>query len=152
MLIPSPSTLSENGDSVLAARRGQTTVVGQVPPRSDRAGRTRRSVNWLEGAGDDEPRPALWPLRSPDFVPLLQDDYRLDVDPLAHVITYREGAKHVNMLWGPEAGMGLYFDTIRFWTDDSGSRTPVSEDEQVEIARRTIRHVRSALGIDLVLK
>ena len=114
-------------------------------------GRTRRAANWLKGA-IDEPRPALWPLRSSDRPATLAADYHLDVDPQTHSITYHEPGRRVAMEWSPGSDHGLYFDTIEYWIDGQGTRTPVSEEEQVEIARRAIRHVRQALGIELVLK
>ncbi len=115
-----------------------------------RWGRTRQAARWLDGPGL-EPTPALWPLREQASQPPLAEDHQFAVDPDRQTVTYRESGREVTLHLITGKGPRLDLEAIEAWRRADGSTLPVTDEEKVEVARRTLSYFRSHLGIRLVL-
>lgn len=116
-----------------------------------RWGRTQQAARWLEGPGL-EPPPALWPLREQPPLPPLAEDHHFKLDSSCLTATYREPGREVTIQLLPGLGRTrLDLETIEAWRHADGNSSPVTDEEKIEIARRTLSYFRRHLGIRLAL-
>jgi hypothetical protein len=67
------------------------------------------------------------------------------------MLTYIEPDCRVRMVWGSFAKYELWLYSITTWEHADGTRTPVNEDERVEITHRVVRSMQHE-GIRLIPK
>jgi hypothetical protein len=131
-------------------------VVHRWEPRrgvsaAPRCGRTQQAVRWLVGE-DTEPTAALWPLREPAPTSPLSEDHHFAFDPARHTVTYREPDREVTIhVLSEEKTPRLDLDSIEAWRRPDGTPAQVTDEEKVEVARRTLRYFRRQLGVRLIL-
>ena len=115
-----------------------------------RWGRTQQAARWLEGPGL-EPLPALWPLREQAPLPPLADDHQFSLDLPRQSVTYLEAGREVTFQLLPGLGPRLDLESIDAWHRADGTTSPVTDEEKIELARRTLAYFRRHLGIRLAL-
>lgn len=116
-----------------------------------RWGRTQQAVRWLEGPGL-EPPPALWPLREQTPLSPLAEDHHFKLDSNCLTVTYREAGREVTIQLLPGLGRTrLDLESIEAWRQADGTSLPVTDEEKIEVARRTLSYFRRHLGIRLAL-
>ncbi len=130
-----------------------TDPVPSRPPHRRSPGRTREAARWLAGDLPAPHPPSLWPLQtSVDDPAALADTFYLRLDPEGGTVSYVEPGRSATILWGSEDGLGIYFDTLERWQYADGTTASMTDDEQVDVARRILGRLRDCLGREVRLK
>ncbi|MBL9139880.1 MAG: hypothetical protein JNK85_28675 [Verrucomicrobiales bacterium] len=138
-----------------AGNSGKPAVLHRWEPRrgnaaAARCGRTQQAARWLLGEGV-EPTTALWPLREPVSPSPLAADHHIAFDPTRRTVTYREPNREVTIqILAAETPL-LDLESIDAWRRSDGPPTVVTDEEKVEVARRTLGYFRQHLGVRLIL-